>query len=290
MADSLARGDYNAVASCLAYTNGTGSRPGGVLVGQPQEVGLVLKRSVNARFPNGVQDNFIIANPQFGNLNLVSNTNKSNYHSVQGQFTMRPTLGISYQGTFTWSRLLGSPVSPNTFGAGSGYVAYYSMDRRNEDYGVLFQHRRLDFRSHGAFILPFGPNKPFLGNSSGWVARLVEDWQVSAIYNLTTGIPMTVVGRSGLYESRSSSNFAAFTPETTVAPVDITAEGFQKIRELHRYRFGRLEEWCGERDLLPRHELRSCSRPAMRRCGRYQCCRPVAPGSLQQRAQCAGRR
>jgi hypothetical protein len=227
MADSLARGDYVAVADCLAFTNGTAA--GGVLVGQPQEQGLVLKRSVNTRFPNGVPDNFIIANPQFGNLNLVSNTNKSNYHSVQGQFTLRPTLGISYQGTFTWSRLLGSPVSPNTFGAGTGYVAYYSMDRRNEDYGVLFQHRRLDFRSHGSFILPFGPNKPFLGNSSGWLARLVEDWQVSAIYNLTTGIPMTVVGRSGLYESRSSSNFAAFTPETTVAPVDITAAGFQQF-------------------------------------------------------------
>ena len=228
MADSLARGDYVAVADCLAFTNGTAAA-GGVLVGEPQEAGLVLKRSVNARFPSGVPDNFIIANPQFGNLNLVSNTNKSNYHSVQTQFTLRPTLGISYQGTFTWSRLLGSPSNPNTFGQGSGYVAYYSMDRRNEDYGVLFQHRRLDFRSHGTFILPFGPNKPFLGSSSGWVARLAEDWQVSAIFNLTSGIPMTIVGRSGLYESRSSSNFAAFTPETTVAPVDVTPEGFQKF-------------------------------------------------------------
>jgi hypothetical protein len=76
---------------------------------------------------------------------------------------------------------------------------------------------------------PSGLTSPFLGNSSGWLARLVEDWQVSAIYNLTTGIPMTIVGRSGLYESRSSSNFAAFTPETTVAPVDITAAGFQQF-------------------------------------------------------------
>src|SRR5688572_9762159 len=224
MADSLARGDYNALAECLSFTNGTATA-GGVLVGQPQEAGLVLARSVNARFPNGVPDNFILANPQFGYLNLVSNTNKSNYHSLQTQFTLRPTLGMSYQGTFTWSRLLGSPMSPNTFGQGTGYVAYYSMDRRNEDYGVLFQHRRLDFRSHGTVELPFGPTKPFLGNTSGWVARLVEDWQLSAILNITSGIPMTIVGRSGLYESRSSSNFSPFGFETTVAPVDITPEG-----------------------------------------------------------------
>jgi hypothetical protein len=228
MADSLARGDYNSLAECLAFTNGTAAA-GGVLVGQPQEAGLVLKRSVNARFPNGVPDNFIIANPQFGYLNIVSNTNKTNYHSLQTQFTMRPKSGVSYQGTFTWSRLLGSPTSPNTFGQGTGYVAYYAMDRRNEDYGVQFQHRRLDFRSHATVELPFGPNRALLTNSSGWLARLVENWQVSAIFNTTTGIPMTIVGRSALYESRSSSNFAAFAPETTVAPVDITPEGFARF-------------------------------------------------------------
>ena len=181
----------------------------------------------------------------------MSNTNKSNYHSLQTQFTLRPTLGMSYQGTFTWSRLLGSPVSPNTFGQGTGYVAYYSMDRRNEDYGVLFQHRTLDFRSHGSVELPFGPNRPFLGNSSGWVARLVEDWHVSAILNITTGIPMTIVGRSGLYESRSSSNFSPFGFETTVAPADMTPEGFAEIWELHRYRRGRLEGWRSEWHVLP---------------------------------------
>jgi hypothetical protein len=103
------------------------------------------------------------------------------------------------------------------------------MDRRNEDYGVQFQHRRMDFRSHGTVALPFGPNKTFLGNSSGWLARVVEDWQVSAILNITTGIPMTIVGRSGLYESRSSSNFAAFSPETTVAPADLTPAGFARF-------------------------------------------------------------
>jgi hypothetical protein len=96
MRDSLAIGDYTAVADCLSYTNGT-------IVGQPGETGLALHNSVNTRFPNGVPDNFIIANPQFGYLNIVSNANKSNYHSLQAQFTLRPTYGLTYQGTFTWS-------------------------------------------------------------------------------------------------------------------------------------------------------------------------------------------
>lgn len=210
MRDSLAIGDYVAVADCLAYTNGT-------LIGEPGEQGLVLRRS-------GIQDNFIIANPQFGNLNLVSNGNKSNYHSLQAQFTLRPTQGMSYQGTLTWSRLMGSPSAPNMFSTGQGLVAYYSMDRRNEDYGLLGQHRTLDYRGYGTFTLPIGPGKFLARNSSGWVARLIEDWQVSAIFNLSTGMPMTIVGRSALYESRSSSNFGG-GGFTSVAPVDLTPAG-----------------------------------------------------------------
>jgi hypothetical protein len=223
LADSLARGDYAAVADCLGWTN-IGLAPS--QLGEVGEQGLVLKRSVSARFPNGVPDNFIVANPQFGNLNIVTNSNKTNYHSVQTQYTLRPTEGMSYQGTFTWSRLLGSPSAPN---ANTGLLAYYSMDRRNEDYGLQFQHRTLDYRSHGAFALPFGPGRRLLGNTSGLIARLVEDWQVSAIFNLSSGIPATIVGRSALYESRSSSNFTPFNFETTVAPAELTAAGAAKF-------------------------------------------------------------
>jgi len=99
------------------------------------------------------------------------------------------------------------------------------MDRRNEDYGLLGQHRTLDYRGHGTFALPFGPNKLLFSNSSGWVARVIENWQLSTIFNLSSGLPMTIVGRSGLYESRASSNFSPFTFATSVAPADLTAAG-----------------------------------------------------------------
>jgi hypothetical protein len=219
IAQALAIGDYAAVADCLGWVNGG-------LVGEPGEQGLVLKRSVNARFPTGVPDNFIVANPQFGNLNIVTNSNKTNYHSLQTQVTLRPTFGLTYQGTFTWSKLLGSPAAPNPFGfQGNGFVSYYSMDRRNEDYGLQFAHRKFDYRSYGTFVLPFGPGQFFLKNSTGWLARAVEDWQVSAIFNVSSGAPMTIVGRSGLYESRSSSNFTPWAFSTSVAPADLTAAG-----------------------------------------------------------------
>jgi hypothetical protein len=220
MANLLAVGNYASLADQLAFTNGSTANGGIILTGQPGEAGLVLKRSVNARFPNGAPDNFIIANPQFGPLNIVSNTNSSNYHSLQTQFTLRPTLGFSYQTTFTWSRMLGSPTAVNQ---GNGSVSFYSMHERSKDYGLQFQHRKFDLRGHGTLTLPIGPNKLLFGNSSGLVARLIEDWQLSTIFNLSSGMPNTIVGRSALYESLNSSNFGF--PPGNLGPVDLSPAG-----------------------------------------------------------------
>ena len=40
-------------------------------------------------------------------------------------------------------------------------------------------------RTNGMVELPLGPNKLVLGNSSGWLARAVERWQLGLIYNLS---------------------------------------------------------------------------------------------------------
>jgi hypothetical protein len=47
--------------------------------------------------------------------------------------------------------------------------------------------------------MPFGPGKLLMGNSSGWLARLVEQWQVSGTFNLTSGGPLTIAANNMLY-------------------------------------------------------------------------------------------
>jgi hypothetical protein len=48
-------------------------------------------------------------------------------------------------------------------------------------------------RMNGTIELPIGPNKLLLANSSGWVARAVERWQTSFIFNGATGSPADVL-------------------------------------------------------------------------------------------------
>jgi hypothetical protein len=95
---------------------------------------------------------------------------------------MRPAHGFSFQTTYTWAK---SMLIPN-----SGYndPLNWNFDRQQGN------ERKHDFRLNGTVELPIGPNKLLFGNSSGWVARLIERWQTSVILNLSSGSPASVTG------------------------------------------------------------------------------------------------
>ncbi|MBI4472063.1 MAG: TonB-dependent receptor [Acidobacteria bacterium] len=196
--NNLANGNYSGLAGTLNTLNynrnlaGNASLP----VIPTSHQGAVLRY-------NGFPENFISANPQFNTVGLRTNGTNSIYHAMQAQFTLRPTAGFNYQGTFTWGRSMGSP--PN-----GGYQD--PTDRR--EYGLTFGHRLYDFRSNGGFELPFGPNKLLLGNSSGWLARLVEQWKATMIFQMTSGRPNTITAAQMLFQGTGTP---VVTPEGVAA-------------------------------------------------------------------------
>jgi hypothetical protein len=127
----------------------------------------------------GKGDNFIVTNPQFNTVNILGNRGYSNYHSLQAQVTMRPTQGINFQMSYTWSKNLGlagnTPTDPRDFDA---------------DYTATGSDRRHVFTSYGSVELPIGPNRLLFRNSTGLLARLLESWQASWIMNMSTGSPL----------------------------------------------------------------------------------------------------
>src|SRR5204863_3890997 len=97
---NLANGNYAGVAGILNTLNyATANNP--TLPAIPSGVnGAVLRL-------NGFPENFIVTNPQFGNLYMIATVNSNNYHSMEAQITMRPMHGLSMQSTYTWSKNLG---------------------------------------------------------------------------------------------------------------------------------------------------------------------------------------
>jgi hypothetical protein len=173
---ALATGNYNEVANVLKTSNG--SYPVGSSV-----QGELIRRS-------GLGENFITTNPQFSAANMLANLNHSNYHSLQTKVTLRPTHGLNFEGTYTWSRSLGvRPVGTiGTFGD-----PYTDPLNRAADYGITAGHRAHTLTTYGTYNLPLGgPNGYLLRDSSGWVRKLAEGWQVSWVSSMTTGLPYSV--------------------------------------------------------------------------------------------------
>ncbi len=170
---------------------------------RPALCGTVLRQ-------NGFPENFIVTNPQFGAVNNLTNVYSNNYHSLETQVTMRPIHGVSFQSTYTWSKNLG------TGQAGGLGATYTTLADRHADYSLQSDSRTHDFRTNGTFALPIGPNKLFLPNSSGTLARIVEGWQASWIINLTSGQPTSIAAQNNLYANGTAS---------IVGPFDLDAKG-----------------------------------------------------------------
>jgi hypothetical protein len=194
--NDLANGNYISLANKLHTLNY--SKAAGINANLPDvpsgENGAVLRQA-------GFPDNFIKANPQFNSATLQTNSGNTNYHSMQTQLTLRPVGGVSLQTSYTWSKLLGY---------GGGYTLPF--DRRS-DYTIQVGDRRHDFRTNGSFGLPFGPNQRFLSGSSGILARIVEDWQMSWILNLGSGDVSNITAQSMLYANGVPDRVGDFDPK-----------------------------------------------------------------------------
>jgi hypothetical protein len=155
-------------------------------------------------------ENYVIANPQISTANYRTNSGSSNYHSMQAQVSLRPTQGFSATTTYTWSKTMGIPGNGNA-----------NPLNRDADYRILYSSVAHDWRTNGTFELPLGPNKLLFGNSSGWMARLLERWQASLILNLSSGDPESITALTALTYASNSATAGASTVPDIVGPFDL---------------------------------------------------------------------
>jgi len=217
---NLINGNFLGIANSLATTTtGTGFVGTSALAATPS--GRVLRNgcdriatSGSSNFSVGSSpviplrcfpENYLFPNPQLGTANYRTNTASSNYHSMQAQVTARPITGVSLQTTYTWAKSLGTPGSGNA-----------DPLNRQADYAKPVSSVTHDLRTNGTIELPIGPNKLVLGNSSGWLARVVERWQASLIFNASSGSPNSITTGGGF-----PLNYAASAQPDVVGPWDV---------------------------------------------------------------------
>jgi hypothetical protein len=193
--NNLVLGNFSGLASTLAASNGNITTVNSTLVGGALlRNGCLPSQQVGGLCPAGVSapENFIYANPQYSSVNINKNLGHSNYHSLQAQVTMRPTRGLSFQATYTWSKNL----------ADQGWNDYRPGSAR--EYYLSGQHRTHSLSSYGTFDMPFGANGFLFRNATGVFKKAIEGWQLSWIASMTSGLPMSITGVSSSW----GTNFA----------------------------------------------------------------------------------
>jgi len=126
--------------------------------------------------------NYLRSNPQHGTANLQTNLTKSNYHSMQTQITLRPTHGLNFQATWTWSRALSD----------AGWTNYLG----ERTYTLTGQHRSHTLNVFGSYELPFGPRGLLLRESPSAVRKIVEGWQLGWVTAIRSGSPTSITGNT----------------------------------------------------------------------------------------------
>ena len=183
--------NYSSIADTLATGNGGyGSASGesgrifrhGCLPEQREYPNGDMTDHVNNRCLYHAPLNFFRANAQSGAATYQSNLTLSNYHSMQAQVTLRPTHGLNFQATYTWSRALSN----------SGWTNY--LGERN--YNLTGQHRSHALNIFGSYDLPLGPRGFLFKESSSVVRKIVEGWQLSWVSAMRSGSPMSITGSS----------------------------------------------------------------------------------------------
>jgi hypothetical protein len=115
--------------------------------------------------------------PQFTGVQEWVSQGSSNYNAITLRTERRFANGISFQASYTWSRLMSAlnylnPLDPKPAMEISGY----------------------DRPSHLAITsileLPIGRGHVFLSNVNGFVDRVVSGWQLNNIYQIYSGFPI----------------------------------------------------------------------------------------------------
>jgi hypothetical protein len=184
VANAMATLNYFQAANCASLTDPTARANGNCnlpVINQNTVRGAALR--ANGSNP----ENLIYTNPQFSAANYLSNMGTANYHSLQVEYTLRPTNGLSSTINYTFSKDIGLP---------GGFT---NPVNRHADYTIVNNNHPHVLRANGTVELPIGPGKAFLSNSTNLMARVIENWKVGYIYTLSSGAWSTIGAQSNVY-------------------------------------------------------------------------------------------
>ena len=187
----------------------------GTLVNQGQIAELIWQQLLLGNIPNpntnpvptGSLRSMFLRNPNTGVANLLGNGGSYNYNAGQFELRRQFSQGLSLQANYTFSKELTDAV-----GTGQTRVEPF-LDNNNRalDYARADYDQTHVLNVNAIYELPFGKGRRWL-NSNGWLDYAIGGWQISGVWRLASGAPITFVDPRGtLNRSGRSARQTALT-------------------------------------------------------------------------------
>lgn len=121
---------------------------------------------------------YLLSNPEYSGVteNLLSGES-SNYNALNARVYKAMGHGLTMNGVFEWSRLLGNF---NQLNAGAAPT-----------YGTNTSDHPFHFAGYGTYDLPVGRGRQFFSNDNRILDEFIGGWQVSAIYTFLSGYDLS---------------------------------------------------------------------------------------------------
>ncbi len=135
--------------------------------------------------------------PQFAGVGIVNVAGASStYHSWQNTLTKRFARGLTFEGSYTWSKVIEN---------GTSHQNAYDIRASRSITDLDITHR---FVISYIYELPFGRGRRFGSNMSRLTDTLFGGWQVNGFTNFQSGAPISISASntSGLFGSQTRPN------------------------------------------------------------------------------------
>jgi carboxypeptidase family protein len=139
-------------------------------------------------------------NPDIGITSGTNSIGVGAYDALQTSVRQRPTEGLEFLASYTYSKSLSDNVG--YYGVGWGQTAgqgYYYLDSTNPklDYGPAPFDMRHNFSFATIYELPFGRERKFGSSWSRTKNGILGGWTVNSIFQMHSGLPVTVYDNAG---------------------------------------------------------------------------------------------
>jgi hypothetical protein len=118
----------------------------------------------------------------FSSIQGYADIFNSNYNSLQASLVHRLKHGVSFQGSYTYSKVLTDNSGPNAYPS-------FPQDSRN----IHGEYGPADFDLTHILTFNYSWDLPFFKSTHGVAKAVLDGWQISGITSFQSGQPLTVI-------------------------------------------------------------------------------------------------